>query len=123
MSMDKRLKTLNPALKRYQDVLELVIIYEGGKTLLPELYNVFGKELFIKFLDIFSGCEFKVPTLLEFERWVRDVDVYLNLLRSRNNLKSMGTKYGLGSEMIYYIYNKVSDAIDSVTEAKDDKWW
>lgn len=43
------------------DIIKLVLLHEGRYTYLSEIFDVFGSDNFLKFLDIYSGVTFDVP--------------------------------------------------------------
>ena len=62
---------------RAVDVLLLVLMRDSSETLMPELFEIFGKDALVKFLDIFGGRTIQVPDRAYLVRAARDVDIYL----------------------------------------------
>lgn len=56
-----------------------VLISACEETVIPEIFEVFGHEAGIKFLDIFGGSRLDVPGLDVLETCVRDIDIYMRL--------------------------------------------
>ena len=64
------------------------------------LFEVFGKEYFLKFLDIFAGTDVKVPTKNKLEEAVRQVGIFMELKRADpaerpRIIRDLAKKYGL----------------------------
>lgn len=64
---------------KYVAVLRVVMQLAYPKGHLPELFEVFGKEKLLQFLDVFSGTTVKVPSQDALEHCMRDVVIYLRL--------------------------------------------
>jgi hypothetical protein len=77
-----RVVILDKASGSYIDVLKIVVQMACPKSHIPEIYEVFGRDQLLKFLDIFSGLTFKVPTRELLEKYMRDVVVYLTLFKA-----------------------------------------
>jgi len=71
------------------DALQVSLLRAGKNTLLPELYDIFGKECLLKFLDTFAGTTIQVPTKKVLEDAIRDTYIYLTLTK---DLKAGNTK-------------------------------
>lgn len=67
------------------DVLQVALVRAGRNTLIPELYEVFGKDNLLKFLDLFSGTTIEVPSKLVLENAIRDTFIYLAINRAKKN--------------------------------------
>jgi len=70
---------VDAATGKYVAVLRVVMQLAYPKGHLPELFEVFGKEKLLQFLDIFSGTIIKVPPQDALEHCMRDVVIYLRL--------------------------------------------
>lgn len=64
---------------KFFDFMMICLLESAGDTLIPQLYDVFGKENFLKFMSIFAGTTIKVPNLKIIEDTMRDVAIYLRL--------------------------------------------
>lgn len=64
---------------RFLDFMMVVLLESAGDTLIPQLYEIFGRESFLKFMDIFAGTTVKVPAIKPVEDAMRDVGIYLRL--------------------------------------------
>ena len=65
--------------RRYVDVLHVLLIHSGRYELLPELYEIFGRETLFRFLELFGGTTIKVPSETEIKKAARDVDIYCRI--------------------------------------------
>jgi hypothetical protein len=70
---------VDAATGKYVAVLRVVMQLAYPKGHLPELFEVFGKENLLQFLDIFAGTTIKVPPQEALEHCMRDVVIYLRL--------------------------------------------
>jgi hypothetical protein len=62
---------------QYIDVLLLVLLHSDEYSLLPDLYEIFGEESLLKFLDIFAGSTITVPSQDQLATAARNVDIYV----------------------------------------------
>ena len=65
---------------RQLDLYFLALAASAERTLIPEIYEIFGLESATKFLEIFAGRTIQVPDVDVLRKAVRDVDVYSTLL-------------------------------------------
>lgn len=97
---------------KHIDALQVSLLRAGKNTLLPELYDIFGKENLLKFLDTFAGTTVEVPTKKVLEDAIRDTYVYLTLekgLKSSNKKKSdvvkeLSDRYDIEGREVLRIY-------------------
>lgn len=75
----KELSIFDAASHRYIELLHLVLVDVAARTHLPEIYEVFGKDLILKFLDTFSGATIRVPPRDIIENSLQDVCIYMRL--------------------------------------------
>ena len=73
---------MDTKLGEHVDLVKVVLFYYNDLSLLPELYDIFGGEALIKFLDIFGGTTIDVPPAETIERAIRDVSIYLRIKKS-----------------------------------------
>ncbi len=64
---------------REVEVFYVLLLGSGKYSFLPDLYEIFGRESTIKFLEIFAGCKLKVPTVDQLERIARNTKVYTSV--------------------------------------------
>ena len=100
-------------LGEYIDIFYLILLVHDKFTLLPEIMEVFGKESLMKFLSVFSGVTFRVPSLGDLKSSARSVDIYVSLSRSNNSTqkKYLGEKYGLTEDRIIKIYLEMKELV------------
>lgn len=86
----------------------------GSYTFLPELYDIFGREATIKFLDVFAGCKLRVPRLEKLEVLARDTSIYMRIENVSDRqkpavIKSLAEEYESSEDRIrsYYASTKV----------------
>ena len=104
------------------DVDELVEVFIPvmlawtGKTLIPELYEVFGPEQLMRFLDLFSGTRFEVPSRDVILQALRDADIYATLAAHKDTVRGLARKYRLEEHRVQDAYARVA-AIVGVTKS------
>lgn len=67
---------------KFVDVLLSVLYRTCPSSHIIEVYDIFGKESFLKFLDLFSGTSVEVPEREKIEEGLRDVLLYMSLSRT-----------------------------------------
>lgn len=75
------------------DILKIALIECAADTHIPELFEIFGRENFLKFLDIFSGCTIVCPHRAVIDKCIRDVTIYLKVERALEGTKTDAVKY------------------------------
>jgi hypothetical protein len=70
---------LDKRIGKHMDVFRIVLTLAAEKTPLPEILEIFGDDVTVKFLDIFAGVTFKVPPRDIITNASRDTDIYLSL--------------------------------------------
>lgn len=66
---------------RQVEAFYVLLVSSGKFTVLPELYDIFGREMTLKFLDTFAGCSIKVPSPERLKDLALKVEVYVRLSR------------------------------------------
>jgi len=107
-----RVGLLDSSLQEHIDLLKLMLLYNNEMSLLPELYEIFGKECLLKFLDLFSGTTVKVPSALEIQHSLRDVSIFLSLHkcpkdRRQNALHSLAQYHNVTESHVAVTYKRV----------------
>lgn len=104
------MRIMDPRIKRHVDVVHLVLMSYASRSVIPELYEIFGKEAMIKFIDIFAGCTFRVPSREVFERAVMDTEIYLEYCRTPlpSTIDSMATRYAVTEGEIWRSVGRVN---------------
>jgi hypothetical protein len=105
----------DPSAAKHIDALQMALTRTGRDTLLPELYEIFGKEATIKFLDIFAGTTVKVPSKQVIENAIRDTFIYLTLKKAKRsyNIKpadvvnDLADRYSIERETVNLIYREM----------------
>ena len=60
----------------YTQLLKLSLLRCDKFSVIPLLHEIFGEDSFYRFLEMFAGVSFHVPSLRELEASVRDVNIY-----------------------------------------------
>jgi hypothetical protein len=61
------------------EVFIAVLLARTRRTVIPELYEVFGPEQVMRFLDLFAGTRIEVPSRDVISQAPRDADIYATL--------------------------------------------
>lgn len=103
------------------DALLEMLLVDYPNTHLPELYTIFGKEAFIKFLDIFAGTRISVPTRDEIEESSRNHAIYKAWKKDATIARSAAEVYGLPFEQLNLMLNKLQQKYESAWMRSDEK--
>jgi hypothetical protein len=93
------------------DVFIPMMVAWTRKTLIPELYEVFGNEHLMLFLDLFAGTRFEVPSRDLILTALRDADIYARLAARKDTVGSLATKYGLEEHRVADAYARVATIV------------
>jgi hypothetical protein len=83
------------------------------KTLISELYEVFGKQHLMLFLDLFAGTRVEVPSRDLILTAVRDADIYVRLAAHKDTVRGLATKYGLEEHRVADAYARVAALVEA----------
>src|SRR5262245_28828688 len=101
-----------------QDVDELVEIFIPivlawtRKTLIPELYEVFGAECLMRFLDVFAGTRFEVPSREVIMRALRDAEIYHGLVTRRESPAGLARRFDIEERAVEETAARVAGLLD-----------
>lgn len=96
---------------RQVEVFYALLVSSGRYTFLPELYDIFGREATIKFLEVFAGCRIKVPSIEKLENLARSTAIYVRIKQSKSKRRAMivqmlAEEYELTEDRVRSIYNR-----------------
>src|SRR5262249_40962840 len=97
------------------DVFVPVMLAWTRKTLISELYEVFGTEHLMRFLDLFADTRFEVPSRDLILAALRDADIYVRLAGHKDTVHGLATKYGVEDHRVSDAYARVA-ALVGATE-------
>ena len=69
------------------DVFIPVMMAWTRTTLITELYEVFGNQHLMRFLDLFAGTRFEVPSRDVILQALRDADIYARLAAHKDTVR------------------------------------
>jgi hypothetical protein len=115
MSGVKDLSLLDKELARYAEIFTQILLYRCRDTLLPELIEVFGRDRLPKFLDIFAGTTFQVPSREIITHAARDADIYECLSRGMPH-SVMQDKHGVSRDTVDSAFRRVKKIIEGSSE-------
>ena len=64
-----------------------IMLCRTRNTLIPELYEVFGHQDLMRFLDLFAGTRFEVPSRDLILTALRDADIYARLAAHKDTVR------------------------------------
>lgn len=96
----------------------LVLLSTDAYTLLPELYDIFGEENLIKFLDAFAGNTIKVPSKREFNKAIQKVEIYSRLEVKKNapTIKELAQEYEVGVDYVRKSYLEIKEIVENTSK-------
>lgn len=102
---------------KYVSIVKLALLRNRKFSLLPEIYEIFGEEATIKFLDLFSGQTIKVPSARELEKIFREVTVYIRLNSASSEdfpkiVEELSAEYLLDERMIIQSYEIIKSVVE-----------
>ena len=106
-----RLAIYEEGTNRHIDAIKAVLILQSNFDLLPELYEIFGKEDTLKFLSIFAGRVIRVPSKGEIDQSIRDVMIWVALSKNGapDNVRALAVKYGVTKNEVIRIHGRVKE--------------
>lgn len=95
------------------DAIELVLLCFFRLTLLPEIYEIFGKDITLKLFGKFGGQTITFPPRSELMRIRRDADIFIRLQANDNPVirKRIASEYDLSVARVTDIYYKVEKIV------------
>lgn len=108
----RRLPGVNRPHSRHYDYFYLALLAAADATPLPELYEIFGKDAAMKFLHVFAGTSFKVPSPELLKDCIRDAMIYAKLRepsgRARDRLvEELGSEHDLDRATLLSVRRKM----------------
>lgn len=114
---------LNPKDEERINALRIILLYRSEGTLIPELFDIFGRDLLFKFLDIFAGTTFKVPDKDVIRRIIRDTAIYLSLLDNYSDLQVdyLARRYDIAQSEVVNIFKELQAIVYGKEKHKNKK--
>jgi hypothetical protein len=98
---------------QFIDVFIPVMLAWTRKTMISELYEVFGTEHFMRFLDLFAGTRIEVPSRDLILAALRDADIYARLAAHKDTVRGLATKYGVEEHRVADAYARVAALVEA----------
>ena len=113
----KDLLILDPYVGEHVDVLRIVLMCNNEFSYLPEIYDIFGSDKFMKFLDIFSGTKIAVPSFKDLRNAIRNVGIYVRIKNTddagvKDIAKDLSREYEIDVPSVMTIYRNVADMVE-----------
>ena len=109
------LRYISKDLLEQAEVMKIILYEIGTDTILPEIYEIFGKEKFLDFLSIFGGMNIQIPDIDIIETAVRDAIIFHRLISLKSPVEREKEKrvickdYDLSIDEVVTIYNHIYD--------------
>ncbi len=89
----------------------------GKYTFLPEIYDIFGREGTIKFLELFAGCTVAVPPIETLQKLARNASVYIRLESSPPAqraaiIRTIAEEYDLVEDRVRRVYEETKSLFE-----------
>lgn len=102
----------------------LTLLYDEF-SFIPEIYDIFGKEGLLKFISVFSGESFDVPTRETLEYLARGVRIYVETERVKETsqyreqlYRDISREFGWSRQKIFEVYREFKDKIENLEFTK-----
>ena len=98
------------------DVLRVALIDCCTESHIPELYDIFGREAFLKFLDVFAGATIVCPSHETLSQCIRNVGIYLRVVREPDDtrprlVRDLAVKYKITRSQVLRIFVEMEDRL------------
>lgn len=117
------LKFLEHRTERFIDALYALLVTTDDTQFFPEMYEIFGRESVVKFLDIFAGQTIRVPSREVVEKNVKDAIIWVEVQKGEKTLPQIAEFHEVGLPEIQRSCNRVQEALNrlgiSVIETGD----
>ncbi len=105
------LKLYDTRAEKYIDALYALLVTTASTEFFPEMYEIFGRNAVVKFLDIFAGQTIRVPSREVVEEHIRDATVWVEVQRGERTLPQIAESHGIVMKDIDRICEKVQTAL------------
>ena len=115
--MDSTFRLLDESVKKeYATPLKLVLLTCRGISHLPEIFEIFGEESALKFLDIFAGCTIEVPSRKDIQTTIRDVVIWATLTKHKGKkrrvlVEELCAKYSQEKSTLFSVKSRVQKTL------------
>lgn len=110
---NRKLKELVQDRKTFGNVdpVEAVLFLTSRYSLLPDIFDIFGREQAIEFLERFGGKTIKIPSVKNVEEAIQQLVIWKALTAddSQENYKRLSSKYGLKESELRTAKQRVQD--------------
>lgn len=94
---------------RQVEIFYALLVSSGKYSFLPELYDIFGRDATMEFLEIFAGCKLKVPKVERLEELARAVAIYVRIdsapsAQHASIVDTLAEEYELSKDRVRRIY-------------------
>ena len=123
---EARLQIFDRVSDEETDILKVVLLECAERSHITEIYEVFGREYFLKFIDIFAGATITCPSRAVLEEAIRNVSIYLLIssakLGSRAQLvRDLAAKYDLTTGYVRELYFDMGEKLSRYDMKREDK--
>jgi len=110
--MGPEVRILDPKVRQHVDTFRCVMLSACRQTIFPELLEIFGPEIVVKFMDIFGGLTIKVPDRSFLIQAARDVDIYYMMTTCQEQdlaVDFLARKHDMLPEYVRECYHRVRE--------------
>ena len=102
-------RLLDPSILHQADLFVGLLVRNRSLSYLPELYEVFGPEKLVDFLDLFAGTTFEVPSIETLAGITRSLAIYNDLSMKGYNARELARKYDISETAVRETASMVRD--------------
>jgi hypothetical protein len=118
LDTDLGVSILDAVSGRFVAVLRVALDRACPRSPVLDLFDIFGREAFLKFLDIFQGMTLDVPTRGKVEDCMRQVAIYLALKRTKASqrpkaIRALAQKYGIPAGDVRTIFVELDNLFEN----------
>ena len=115
---NERTLSISKTQLKFLNTFQMVFLNATQNTLLPEIIEIFGIEMTMKFLDIFAGTTITIPSRKRFIDCVRDADIFMALSPSDGEDEDivirLASKHNLDRQTVLAAYNRTKSITSKV---------
>lgn len=115
------LRVVDRVCREQRDMLWMMLVVAGQYTLLPEIYEVFGQESLIRFLEIFGGTTIVVPPREAIYETARAIDIFTRVYNTGHRsttITRLAEEYDISEEMVTSIFKETADTMHALSDLK-----
>jgi hypothetical protein len=118
LDADLGVSILDAVSGRFVTVLRIALDKTCPRSPVLDLFDIFGKDSFLKFLDVFQGMTVEVPTRAKLEDCMRQVAIYLTLKRTKASarpgaIRTLAQKFGIPAGEVRTLFVELDEMFET----------